>query len=301
MSSKQLQIAAFYLVDAHDFKTFTELKEENLKLQRQIGELMKYRDLHASALQSHFESKLQELHNKLKSRPGAVSKETLEPNEANENHVQSGGGLNVQSTEQPSNLEDLNNETLIQAKLLNAFEKFMETHKTNNVQVGGGDDTTPQLAIPLPEYSTAPSDLDVPNESSSSIPESTVSPDANYDHLINLVPTQFQNKARQLLQELQHYSSELLFDNNNQVLLNGQPLPDVKATTVFPQLYSPVKKNCLIAPIVDEIASLGLGHLIARHYTKAITPRGPNYLKDRHKIRATLHSLNPWYYVAHNE
>lgn len=34
MSAKKIHTAAFYLVDANDYKTFAQLKEENVKLEK---------------------------------------------------------------------------------------------------------------------------------------------------------------------------------------------------------------------------------------------------------------------------
>jgi len=288
MSAKKLHTAAFYLIDANDYKTFSQLKEENVKLEKKIAELMKYRDLHSSALQSHFESKLNELHNKLKNRQNisAVTTETLQPNQ--EASDQTGRG---------ESLEDIDSETFIQKKLLNAFENFLESHKPKFDQIGGGDDTTPQLPIPLEEQSTAPSDL------KSSDSQAIVNPSNSSinDQFISLVPASQKQRALELLKELQQYSSDLSFGENGQVILRGQIIPNLKATELFSQLYRPMKHNNIIIPVVDEIASLGLGHLIARHYTRGLTPRGAHYLRNRDEMRRSLHPTLPWYYVSDNE
>jgi len=301
MSTKRLQTAAFYLVDANDYKTFSQLRQENLKLQKQISELMKYRDLHSSALQTHFESKLQELHNKLRKREKHtnVSTETLEPHENTEVTVQSGAGLSNDLEESSVNVPPEDNESLIQKKLLSAFENFLQKTRQECDQTGAGDDDlTPQLALPLGEPSNAPSILEQKDTTKDGNNSESEIPALQTDGLLSKVPLHQQNKAKRLLQELASYSSDLSFSNDGQVILNGKTLPNLEAATVLSQLYRPIKFNTQILPVVDEIASLGLGHLIARHYTRGITPRGSNYLKNRKEIRDTLHPFYPWYYIS---
>lgn len=294
MSTKKLHTAAFYLVDANDYKTFTQLKEENVKLEKKIAELMKYRDLHSSALQSHFESKINELHRKLnnKSNIGAISTETLEPSEDSSHQIGAGEGL-----------EDVNSDAYIQKRLLSAFENFLENHKQGYSQTGGGDDTTPQLPIPLEEPTTTPSYLQTMDTTAIVCPSEEKADLQNFDsnHLISEVPSVYKQKAKELIKELRQFSSDLSFGENNDVILKGKVVPTLTATKLFSQLYSSVKNKHAIIPIVDEIASLGLGHLIPRHFTRAITPRGSNYLKNRAEIKKNLHPLHPWYFISENE
>lgn len=295
MSAKKIHTAAFYLVDANDYKTFAQLKEENVKLEKKIAELMKYRDLHSSALQSHFESKINELHSKLKNKNniGAVSTETLEPSEDSSHQIGAG-----QLT------EDIDSDAFIQKRLLSAFENFLENHKQSQGQTGGGDDTTPLLPIRLEEPSTAPSDLETIDRTaiahlSENSSHSAGTIDSN--QLISLVPTSSKRRALELIKELKQYSSDLSFCENGEVILKGQVVPNVNATQLFSQLYRPIKNNNAVVPIVDEIASLGLGHLIARPYTRGLTPRGASYLKNRAEIKQNLHPSLPWYYISNND
>lgn len=305
MSLKKTHTAAFYLLDANDYKTFTQLKDENIKLQKQIAELMKYRDLHSSALQNHFETKLNELHNKLKNRNiGEVTTETLEAHGNKEPSLQTGAGSNLQLPDFTSGADCVDSDVFIQKKLLSAFENFMESHKKSNCQIGGGDDTTPLLALPLQETNSVPSDIDQTN-ASSLVPDSSenVLSSQSFDvtQLVNAVPPTQLAKAQQLIEGLKNYSSDLLFDSNGQVILNGQILPNTNASTVLSEIYGRPKNNTNILPIVNEIASLGLGHLIPRHFTRGITPRGSNYLKNRADIKRSLNPLHPWYYMHKNE
>lgn len=310
--AKKVPTAAFYLIDATEYKTYSQLKEEIVKLHKHIAELMKYRDLHSNALQTHFEAKLHELHKKLKSH-SAVTQEPLDPAEEKEQASQIGAGLITDSfSEAECHQFDDESDAHIQKILATAFDNFCASQKLSKGQLGGGtDDTTPQLPLPLKEPSTAPSDLEPvntlaivnhpTNSGESELPAQVSGEILDVDQLLKFVAADNQGKARQLLEELQNHSDDLSFAANDQVILNGAVLPNVSATKVFGELYRPRKHHSDIIPIVDEIASLGLGHLIARYYTRGLTPKGSNYLKNRAAIRQSLHPLHPWYYVPSDD
>lgn len=298
MSDKK-KTSAFFLIDADEYKGFDELKRKNLELQKHISELMKYKTLHTSAENQHLKSKVSELEEKLKksSSHSSVTTETLNTNDPNVSQV---GGGDLGSSEQTNSRD----------KFYEAFQAFMQKHSSN--QTGRGEDLTPQLPLPIPS-SSGPS-ANLPETGDDLKPEQTSSTAddggadggdvVDDDHLANLVPTSQRKKALELLQHLKEHSSELSYDSNGLIKLNNTVLPDSNIVKIFPMLYKPTKNyesDHNFSQVVDEIASLGLGHLILRHYTVGITPKGKNFLKNRSEIRKSLHPTLPWYYMEHHE
>lgn len=297
MSMKKSKCAAFFLIDSEDYKTFSELRNTNLELQKQIAELMKYKDMHSNAENSHLQTKVTDLEKKLRQH-SAVTTEPLNPSEA-----QTSDGGQVGSGSRDINLSS---EDQFKNKLFTVFKSFMESQQN---QFGAGLDTTPLLAVPIHEEPLGSSAEFSSNKHSVLESEANQEPQENStntvldtfrDRLLNSVPASQKAKACQLLDELKKFSSDIAFEPSGAVKLNNQELPESNIFNIFPLLYKPIKnyeENLGLAQIVDEITSLGLGHLILRHYTLGITPQGKNYLKNRHELRKNLSSAKPWYYL----
>ena len=296
MSEERIHKNVFYLIDAADYATFSELKAKTIKLEKEIAELLRYKDLHRNAEHAHLQSKVTELEKKLSSSHSAVTSESLNSGSDSSNQVGSG-----QTSE-----EDYKH------KLFDIFQAFL--HKHSN-QIGFGQDLVPQIPIaisnsesdPQPSTSSAAEETPIDTEPSDQHDSNTGGGAFNVDEarLVEKVPSAQRSKASELLTELKNnFSSELTFGADGSITINNETLPEGNIYDLFPLLYKKVNSyECkkALARVVDEICSLGLGHLINRHYTLGLTPGGKNYLKDRHEIRKNLHKSQPWYYVENNE
>lgn len=313
MSTKGSHTSAFFLIDAEEYTTISELKEKCLQLESKLTDALKYKRLADSAHKSHLEAKVNELETQLKHHKGlnSVTTETLQPS-SSEEQVGSGSCNGVPNTTADKNSLDkltseFYNEDQSRQKLLSAFESFIKLHNSFSSssaakladQTGCGveSDLTPNLPLPIQEKpSTLVENNDITNGTSSAVQSSSV------DRLMTSVAATSRPKAEKLLRELENIQSEMSFDNAGNIKINGSTLPDVNFYEIFPLLFKPVKNyrsNSGLSLIVDELASLGLGHLIQRSYTAGLTPKGQHYLKNRAALKKNLTSR--WYFLGNDQ
>jgi len=119
--------------------------------------------------------------------------------------------------------------------------------------------------------------------------------------LLETVRSKDKEKASQLLGALKKHNSELHFNSDGTIYLNGESLEGSNILDLFKYLFRPANyaSHPNLQAVVNEIASLGLGHLISRFYSAGITPRGKNAIKNRHIVHQHLKTRNlPWYHVG---
>lgn len=299
----------YYLVDAKTYATFKECQKKIKELQRRIEELLKYKPLpHAvelgkQSLESEAEPELSNEDSK------------KEPNELEKEGAGRGPAVEADDFER-------------------RFIELYNRLQNSKNQIGSGAlDLTPQLPDsnqraddsvnlvpkePLPSTSSAAPDTDV--DASETDPEFSETDDdadltdveTNSDKLgepeqhldetvLNQIPKSQHSKAKELFNELKHHSEDLSVDSDGKIILFKTPIPDSNFFEVFPLLFRARKFSAHIPyfkDFVNEIASLGLGHLIFRDHTKSYNPRGKNLFKDRSVIRSQIKNNSRWYYLG---
>jgi hypothetical protein len=342
MSVKRGHFESFYLIDADEYQTISELKSKCDELEKKLTEALKYKDLAATAHQSHLHAKIGSLQEELKKHKNqTVSSETFEPN----SQEQVGSGFDNASFASSSlngpfsldlnvkpNDSSLNDSCLLSAstdvdyrkELVAAFEQFLKSQATaahtNEKQsllnsepivdqkgLGVTDDLTPVLPLPLasPDTNLTSQNEPIKLEVAARVPEvedSTNTLSSVTERLISSVPSSSRPKAIQLLSQLKNHTQDFSFDQSGSIKINGKQIPNSNFFDIFPALYqrhqSKRPKDSALSMIVNELASLGLSHLIQRSFSAGLLPRGHKYLKDRETAKK---SIPPnWYYLGLN-
>lgn len=332
MSKKTSNLAGFYLVPVESYKTLSELRLKNEQLEKQLSESLKYKSLAASEKVVHLQSQVKKLEAELASLKNSknnsakissqISSQHFQPTDVTEQQQQQqpqqqqqGGSLiNVEQKGGSDVASSYDDDNGFRKKLFSSFETFLKTHKL--IQSGSGPlDLTPTIPIPMvekPEVKPSPenvTDLDVFNTDqtvtdNNSAENITTIDDLDEDKLIGSVKSRYKDKAKELLEEIKKHSDEISVESDGTISLKGRVLPDANFYDIFELLYRPVKNyrdKEALAAVVDALASLGLGHLILRFYTKGITPQGKGYLENRGKILNYLNQNKPWYYLGGND
>ena len=327
MSKKGNNVAGFYLVPVEAYKTLSELKAKNDQLEKQLSESLKLKTLASTEKIAHLENQVKTLQQELDvckkksqksddSRAAAVSSEHFSPAADEEQQGGRSEAFSNDAADSSSSLVDSKsdlNDADFRQKLFFLFEKFLKSQQI--IQTGTGSlDLTPVVPIPLvniPEVKPSPenvTDLDVMNKDSITginSPESVPNNSRlDEEKLINSVRTRYKDKARELLNELKNYPDDIIINEDGTILIEGEKLPNANFYELFPLLFRPIKGHRdkkPLAALLDEIASLGLGHLVLRNYTSGITPKGKNYLKDRTLLRNHLKSNKPWYWLEDSD
>lgn len=338
MALKKGRLESFYLIDADEYQTISELKAKCAELEKKLSEALKYKDLAASANESHLHAKIGSLQEELKKHKGqTVSSEIFEPN--SQDQVGSGFvnpgcvpstsnsfcslDLNVNPTD--CAVSSANSDIDFRRGLVAAFEQFLKSqaaaNKNSQLQssvnsipvkdqtgLGVTDDLTPTLPIPVasPTSNVTGNSEDLSSEVAARVPDDNLSNatlDGVDERLVSSVPSSSRPKAIKLLSELKNYSQSFSYDESGSIKINGRLIPNSNFYEIFPSLYQRQQNkrpnDSALSLVVNEIASLGLSHLIQRSFSAGLLPRGQKYLKDR---EAAKNSINgDWYYLGLND
>ena len=300
--SKKGHLVGYYLVSVDNYKTLSELKNRNIELEKKLSDSLKYQKLATNEKVTQLETQIKKLEAELgqhksnnkeseKKTISDVSSETYQPSTSATPatpEIQQGTGAT--DSEQ------------FRAKLLSTFQDFLQSHFPQSGTGGAATDLTPIVPIPLPEKvevkpSEYATDLDVHN----------VEPEnhdfqLDEDKLLANVKTRYKEKAQKLLAELKKHSDAISVGPNGEIFISGELLPEANFYTLFPLLYRATKnyrRNTALVTLADELATLGLGHLILRNYSVGITPKGTNYFKGRAELKKFSHKK--WYYLGDDE
>jgi len=329
MSQKKPQTESYFLIDADEYHTISQLKDKCAVLEKQLAEALKYKDLAASANEKHLHARigsLQEELNKNKNQnQQKISSETYDPNSQEQIGSGNSGLTTVETLPETEsvnpadsyyvNLLKAKNDQDFRKTLVTAFEQFISCHKPNGSplefkvdQCGSGvpDDLTPILPIPIESDTVASTGTNLNHPESEELTDRQGSQDnldSFNDKLVSLVPSTSRHKALKLLAELKNYTNEFSVDSSGSITLNGKLIPNSNFYEIFPLLYKRQEKKrdkgSVLSMVVNELASLGLGHLIQRSFSAGLIPRGQKYLKDRNSVKTGI--SGNWYYLGQNE
>lgn len=334
MSQKKVH-EAFFLIDANEYQTISELRDKCSQLEKQLSDALKYKDLERSAHESHLHTKIGTLQQELnKHKSQKVTNEIFEPNA--QEQIGSGSAddssskstantsqstLAYELTQEPNQGNELSQLNQLQAtnddefrkKLVAAFEQFLSSktshQRSSFVDQQSGSGVTEDLTPTLPITDIDSSSLNLsgqinPSTSNQSVPGVEEDNVGSFDEkLISSVPSTSRQKASKLLNELKNHQTDILFDPSGSITINGKTLPNGNIYEIFPLLYRRQEKkrpkDSPLSLVVNELASLGLSHLIQRSFSAGLLPRGQKYLQDRDSARKNI--KGNWYYLGQDD
>ena len=167
----------------------------------------------------------------------------------------------------------------------------MVPKKTDQIGEGQAD-----LIAPLAEkdsgYITAP-------DVAGTVGETKSQPHDVFDEnlLIELVPSGFHARAKELLQKIHEFPMELNFGTDGTVFIDSQSIPNSDIKIIFPALF--IRKNKKVIPglkeLATKLASMGFGHLFFKGILKSLK-RPNNYKISESAIDYKKHKN--WWYIG---
>jgi len=275
------------------YQTFLGLKTENDRLRKQLEENSRFKPIVDPQNLLQLKEENQNLRKQLEELKATAVNKTENENLATSAETKTGdGSVNID---------------LIVARVL---EKL-----GNNNKIGSGSDgLIADIPDPLPPEKSSPNlaanenllsgtpDADVGTTEDSNNGTSDGSDLNSVDErLLTSVPPFRRPKAKTLLNSLKQHSDIIRFDSGGTIYLNDEPLDNSNIYNLFPLLFKPAQysKHPHLQDLVNEIATVGLGHLISRFYSAGITPRGQTNIPERSKIHRELKSLgHHWYKMS---
>jgi len=302
--SKKTHLVGYYLVSVDNYKTLSELKNRNAELEKKLSDSLKYQKLASNEKVTQLESQIKKLETELsdcRSKSKESAAKTASVTDISSEHYQPNTSASADEAKSQQGSGALDSEQF-RAKLLSTFQDFLHSHFSQSGTGGAATDLTPIVPIPLPEKvevkpSEFATDLDVHNVE----PENSAS-GLDEEKLLADVKNRHKAKAQRLISELANHRDVISVEPNGEISINGGVIPDANFYTLFPLLYRVPKhyrKNTALVTLVDELATLGLGHLILRNYSVGLTPKGKNYFKARKDMKNFSHQK--WYYLGENE
>lgn len=286
VNEDHLQDSTFVIISEEKFSKFKELQKENDRLRAQLEHHMKYRPI--------------------------VQPTTLKTGEGNQTCEQD--KLSSQINQSPSNVatDQFSQPQLIQTIVSQVLHLLKPSA---NLQAGAGTDgLLDDVADPLPpessptftanqalldqHYNKNTEDVESINDSSDDD-----SFNATDQKLLNSVAPFRRPKARKFLSAIKEHRDIFSYSADGTIYIDGQALEQSNFFKLFPYLFKPAhfSSHPHLREVVNELATLGLGHLISRFYTAGLSPRGKNFIHNRATVHKEIKSLGPdWYKINHD-
>jgi len=112
-----------------------------------------------------------------------------------------------------------------------------------------------------------------------------------------------QAKAKKFLSALKEHADNFSYSSEGTIFIDGRPLENSDFYRLFPYLFKPAHfaNHQNLREVVNELATLGLGHYISRFYTAGLSPRGKNFFHDRHTVHKQIKALGSDWYKLDND
>lgn len=311
MSHKELneiREVTYVAVPYSEYKRLINSQQEVKKLQEQLHHHLKYKPIPGARREEPAEptddkpkvpaSDVSEISAESKSGGGEVNSAQLE-SAGPESTAES---RNPTSEPVPANL--------IQTIVSMVLQQLPAAYATGR----GNEDLTPEPpgALPITTVDPLTAKVTPSNLNSPQSPEDNGDDDDNNEDghylddfdrkLIDTVRNGARQQATILLKKLKNHSSDIHFNSDDgSIYIDGQVLPDANIFDIFKYLFKPghYGSHNHLQTVVNEIASLGYGYLLSRHYLAGLVPRGKNVIKNRHEIHRHLKERGlPWYHVG---
>jgi len=247
------------------YQSFLELKKENDRLRKKLEEHLKFKPIEAPT-------------------------ERASDHEAISTETKSGDGSST-------------NIDLIDSVVAKVLERLATSNKIGT----GSDGLIENISDPLPPEESSPnliSNEELLDRKTSDVSRSDVTTSDNLnsmdEKLLSLVSPFRRPKATKLLNSLKH-QSDIRFDSTGLIYLNEEQLDNANIYSLFPLLFKPAQyaKHPHLQDLVNEISTLGLGHLISRFYSAGLTPRGQNIIPERAEMHQEIKSHGRhWYKMS---
>lgn len=278
VNEEHLQDSTYVLISEEKFSKFKELQKENDRLRTQLEHHMKYRPI--------------------------VQPTTLKAGEGNQPQA---------SSERPQTATDQFNQPQLIQTIVSQVLHLLKP--SADLQAGAGTDgLLDDVPGPLPAESSPNttanqalldqhSDQDVQDVESINDLHDSDSFNATDQKLINSVAPFRQPKAKKFLSMLKEHHDTFSYSADGTIYIDGQPLEQSNFFKLFPYLFKRAhfSNHPHLREVVNELATLGLGHLISRFYTVGLSPRGKNFIHDRATVHKEIKSLGPnWYKMNHD-
>jgi hypothetical protein len=116
--------------------------------------------------------------------------------------------------------------------------------------------------------------------------------------LLQKISSKNVSKARALLKAFDEDPNTITWDSNGVVFINGVSLANSNMFILLPELYkqSPNKKLPGFLELATEIATLGLGHLIAKGILRGLQRPGP--MNNQSQIYQDLKITDNWWFIG---
>ena len=118
------------------------------------------------------------------------------------------------------------------------------------------------------------------------------------EKLLTTVPETFKPAAEELLANIDSRPLELTFNQEGQVFIDSESLPEANIYLIFSQLFTKGKKGASgLSEVATKLASMGLGHLFRRGILKSL--KRPSHSTDNFDhLQEDIKKLKHWWYIA---
>lgn len=192
-------------------------------------------------------------------------------------------------------------ETLpVAQEVLNLESSTAEVKPTKTEELLPTGESGNESSVSSEEEQEADSESDSDADTATSTNKSVSETQFHKSHLVDNVITRQKKRAISLLHELDKEKDRFRFDDRGQIFVDNVEIPNANFFQLFPKLFKPcnVDREPGLKTVVNELATLGYGHLISPHYSISLFPRTKQVVPNRLEMRSAMRSNKQWYCLA---
>lgn len=121
------------------------------------------------------------------------------------------------------------------------------------------------------------------------------------NHLIQLVPVEYQQSATHLLDEIRNYPLDIMFNSNGELFIDSVSIPNANIYKIFPALFIKTSKYKIpgLSELTTKLASLNLTHLFQRGIVKPLKrPKNYPFPLPKHQKQINEANYKHWWFIG---
>lgn len=117
--------------------------------------------------------------------------------------------------------------------------------------------------------------------------------------LLDLVPSGFHARAKELLEKINQNPMEISFSTDGTVYIDSKSIPNTDIKIIFPALFIRKNKKSItgLKETATKLASLGFGHLFFKGILKTLK-RPNNYKFSDHETSHNYKKHKHWWFIG---
>lgn len=186
----------------------------------------------------------------------------------------------------------------IDADFISKVATLVSTHLAKNKAESDRKTNAPlELKTVLPSAFVSASNTVPPIPFDTQVFQNDMNDSFDQKHLLNGVPSRFQQKAKNLLEAFDDRANELTWDSAGNVYIDQVSIPQANIYKIFPKLFQTRKPKRLpgLQDVIKKITEMGLSHLTKESLKKTEDLKGQGRALPKSEGQGKVPNSQWWY------